>query len=69
MEWTAGLSTSMLQNPDFRHVDPSSRTEITMGDVDALQSNLEAAIESPEEITFNGSVEFADFTSQLNLEF
>ena len=69
MEWTAGMSTAMLRNPDFRHVDHTSNREITQGDVDALQTNLEAAIESPEEITFNGSVEFATFTSQLNLEF
>ena len=69
MEWTAGMSTAMLTNPDFRHVDPSSNTEISSGDVEALQSNLEAAIESPEEIKFSGSVEFDTFTSHLNLEF
>ena len=69
MEWTAGMSTMMLTNPDFRHVDPANQTEITRGDVDAIQSNLEAAIESPEEIKFNGSVAFGTFATQLNLEF
>ena len=63
MEWTAGMSASMILNPDFRHVDPTSNNTITQGDIDAIQTNLEAAIESPEEITFNGSVEFATFTS------
>ena len=69
MEWTVGMSTAMLTNPDFRHVDPANKTTMQQGDVDAIQSNLESAIESPEEITFNGSVAFGTFTSQLNLEF
>ena len=69
MEWTAGMSTAMLTNPDFRHVDPANRTTMTAEDIDSIQSNIEAAIESPEEIQFTGSVAFGTFTTQLNLEY
>ena len=69
MEWTAGMSTAMLTNPDFHHVDPANQTTMDQGDIDAIQSNIEAAIESPEEIKFNGAVAFGTFSTQLNLEF
>ena len=69
MGWTAGMATAMLTNPDFRHVDPANQSSITQKDIDAIQSNIEAAIESPEEIQFSGSVAFGTFVNQLNLEF
>ena len=69
MEWTAGMSTAMLTNPDFRHVDPANQTTLQHHDVEAIQSNIKAAIESPEEIQFNGSVAFGTFVNQLNLEY
>ncbi|KAL7556053.1 hypothetical protein ACA910_010012 [Epithemia clementina (nom. ined.)] len=52
MEWTAGMSMSMLQSPDFCHADPAIRPT---PDFDSLQANLDAAIETPEETSFNGS--------------
>ena len=69
MEWTAGMSTQMLTTLDFRHVDPSTANNRPTGNAESIQANLEAAIESPEEIKFTGSVPFQHFDTQLNLEF
>ena len=83
MEWTAGMSIAMLNTPDFRHADPTgvpntnNKTSETskdtknlkLSDIEAIQQNLEFAIDSPEELTFNGSVTTASFDLQLNLEF
>ncbi|KAL7569383.1 hypothetical protein ACA910_010469 [Epithemia clementina (nom. ined.)] len=66
MEWTAGMSMSMLRSPDFRHADPSIASR---PDLDSLQANLNAAIKLPEEMSFNGSpCKFVSDTL-LNLEF
>ena len=79
MEWTAGISIAMLSTPDFTHADPTTaptskpnlpnRSKMTFNDVETIQNNIESAIESPEELKFNGSVATASFDRQLNLEF
>ncbi|KAL7563706.1 hypothetical protein ACA910_004106 [Epithemia clementina (nom. ined.)] len=80
MEWTAGMSMSMLQSPDFRHADPSvtsklhstagpPSTALTPSDIESLQANLDAAIETPEVTSFNGSSHASASLNQLNLEF
>ena len=69
MEWTADMSTQMVDTSgDFRHAMPS----ITQGDnsgLTPLQVNVEAAMESPEQLKFDGSVSTATFNTQLNLEY
>ncbi|KAL7567179.1 hypothetical protein ACA910_021171 [Epithemia clementina (nom. ined.)] len=79
MEWTAGMSTSMLQSPDFRHTDPCLSTPASASptspkawsaaDLDSLQANLDAAVKTPKEITFNGSTCEATSLHQMNLKF
>ncbi|KAL7576207.1 hypothetical protein ACA910_013692 [Epithemia clementina (nom. ined.)] len=66
MEWTAGMSVSMLRSPHFRHADPAAAHPI---DFDALQANLDAAMESPKEIQFSGSSLEATGHNPLNLGF
>ncbi|KAL7578946.1 hypothetical protein ACA910_006915 [Epithemia clementina (nom. ined.)] len=75
MEWTAGMSLSMLRSPDFRHANPATMTAangpqhpIPSQTLDPLQSNLDAAIESPEELKFSGSTLESAGPSQLNME-
>ena len=73
MEWTAGMSIAMLNTPDFTHADPTgtpgSNNSLQLSDLETIQNNLDHAVESPEEIKFNGSVATASFDRQLNLEF
>ncbi|KAL7579669.1 hypothetical protein ACA910_021819 [Epithemia clementina (nom. ined.)] len=79
MEWTAGMSMSMLQSLDFRHADPAltpatqphadrHHHRLTTSDIKCLQANLDVALETPEETTFNGSSNESTSLNQLNLE-
>ena len=67
---------AMLSTADFKHADPtgvndenSATQTLTWTEIETIQSNLESAIDSPEEIKFNGSVTTDSFDRQLNLEF
>ncbi|KAL7576978.1 hypothetical protein ACA910_006733 [Epithemia clementina (nom. ined.)] len=77
MEWTAGMSMSMLRSPDFRHAELSMANQpITTSsannlspDPEALQANLDAAMENPKEIQFSGSMAESAGDHHLNLGF
>ncbi|KAL7556005.1 hypothetical protein ACA910_014145 [Epithemia clementina (nom. ined.)] len=66
MEWTAGMSLSMIRSPDFRHADPAAARP---ADFKALQSNLDAAMENPKELQFSGSLLESAGSNPLNLGF
>ena len=67
LEWTANLSQSMLKCLDFRHALLSDNTDHSELNP-AIQLNVDVAIDSPEETTFNGFVATANFDQQMNLE-
>ncbi len=61
MEWTAGLATSMLSVEDYRHACLDETADKPTELNPSIQCNLDAAVDSTEEVTFNGSVAIAQF--------